>query len=70
MSHLFLSHLSKENNCPNLVHELFTRHADGTKIVVASRFEETAVYKIVGEMVEASRTVVPLAAGQLRLSFA
>ena len=46
MSHLFLSHLSKDNNCPELVHELFTRHANGTTIVVASRFVETAVYSI------------------------
>jgi phosphoribosyl 1,2-cyclic phosphodiesterase len=46
MTHLFLAHLSKENNCPNLVHDLFTRHAGKTQIVVASRFEETAVYRI------------------------
>lgn len=46
MSHLFLSHLSKNNNCPRLVEELFKRHAGETKIIVASRFEETAVYHI------------------------
>lgn len=46
MSHLFLSHLSKDNNCPQLVHELFTKYAKGTEIIVASRFEETAVYFI------------------------
>jgi phosphoribosyl 1,2-cyclic phosphodiesterase len=46
MSHLFLSHLSKNNNCPKLVGELFNSNAGGVKIVVASRYEETAVYTI------------------------
>ncbi len=46
LSHLLLSHLSKNNNCPSLVKDLFTTHADGTEIVVASRYEETPVYEI------------------------
>lgn len=46
MSHLLLSHLSKDNNCPKLVKNLFTLHADGTEVLVASRFEETPVYTI------------------------
>jgi phosphoribosyl 1,2-cyclic phosphodiesterase len=46
MSHLFLSHLSKDNNCPKLVHDLFQSHANGTEIIVASRLQETAVYHI------------------------
>ncbi len=46
LSHLFLSHLSKDNNCPKMVHELFSQHAGNTEIVIASRFEETAVYQI------------------------
>ncbi|WP_316765985.1 MBL fold metallo-hydrolase [Pedobacter frigiditerrae] len=46
MSHLFLSHLSKDNNCPDLVHNLFQSHANGTEIIVASRLQETAVYHI------------------------
>jgi phosphoribosyl 1,2-cyclic phosphodiesterase len=46
MSHLLLAHLSKDNNCPNLVAELFTQHAQGTEIIVASRYEETQVYTI------------------------
>jgi len=49
MSHLFLSHLSKNNNCPKLVNELFSSHAQGTKIVVASRYRETEVYPIYNE---------------------
>ncbi|MEI6436967.1 MAG: MBL fold metallo-hydrolase [Bacteroidota bacterium] len=41
---LVLSHLSAENNRPELVHELFNSHANGTRIAVASRFEETEVF--------------------------
>ena len=46
MSHLFLSHLSENNNCPDLVEKLFKLHAQSTKIIIASRYEETAVYQI------------------------
>jgi phosphoribosyl 1,2-cyclic phosphodiesterase len=48
MSHLLLSHLSRDNNNPELVHRLFSQHANGTQIIVASRYEETAVYHISG----------------------
>lgn len=46
LSHLFLAHLSKENNSPELVHDLFSAHAASTKVMVASRYEESAVYRI------------------------
>jgi phosphoribosyl 1,2-cyclic phosphodiesterase len=46
MSHVFLSHLSRDNNNPELVHELFTKHAGNTRVVVASRYKETEVYRI------------------------
>lgn len=46
MSHVLLSHLSKNNNDPELVHELFKKHAGKTHVVVASRYEETSVYHI------------------------
>ena len=46
MQLLVLSHLSAENNHPQLVHELFSRHANGTKIVVASRHEESELFCI------------------------
>ena len=46
MSHILLSHLSKDNNCPKLVKELFTTHADHTEVIIASRFEETLVYRV------------------------
>lgn len=48
LSHLFLSHLSRNNNCPKLVEELFTSNAEGVKMIVASRFQESAVYQIHG----------------------
>jgi phosphoribosyl 1,2-cyclic phosphodiesterase len=46
MSHLVLSHLSKNNNCPELVNNLFKSKAGNTQIVVASRYEETSVMNI------------------------
>lgn len=46
LSHIFLSHLSKNNNCPKLVQHLFTEHAAGVKIIIASRDKETPVYYI------------------------
>ena len=48
MSHLLLSHLSKENNCEHKVQELFNSNAANTKIVVAGRYNETEVYSIPG----------------------
>lgn len=46
MSHLLLSHLSKDNNCPDLVKQLFTQHAGDTEVIVASRYEESKLYHI------------------------
>jgi phosphoribosyl 1,2-cyclic phosphodiesterase len=46
MSHLLLSHLSKDNNCPVLAREMFLPHAGGTEIIIASRNEETPVYAV------------------------
>ena len=46
MTHLILSHLSKNNNAPDLVQRLFDDHAFGVNIIVASRYEETPVYYI------------------------
>lgn len=48
LTHLFLSHLSRNNNCPKLVEELFTTHASGVNMIVTSRFQESAVYTISG----------------------
>ena len=71
MSHLFLSHLSRNNNCPELVNELFKGYAGNVKMIVASRYEETAVYQI-----ESSNTPVlqpahhRVTSSQLAFSFA
>jgi phosphoribosyl 1,2-cyclic phosphodiesterase len=46
MSHVFLSHLSKENNSPVLVERLFKPVAGGTRIVLATRYKETDVFPI------------------------
>ncbi len=46
MTHMLLAHLSKENNHPKLVEELFMAHAGSTHIAVASRYEESAVYEV------------------------
>lgn len=46
MSHLLLSHLSKENNSPELATGLFAKHAGNTAIIVASRYKATEVYNI------------------------
>ena len=46
MSHVFLAHLSKQNNSPQIVWDLFRPHADGIELIVASRDRETPVYRI------------------------
>ncbi len=46
LSHVFLSHLSKDNNDPQLVRELFAKHAGQTEVIVASRYQESDVYEI------------------------
>ena len=39
MTHLLLSHLSKDNNSPQLAQELFTQNANGVTVSVASRYK-------------------------------
>lgn len=46
LSHLLLSHLSKENNSPEIARELFMQHARDTKIIVASRYKPTEVFMV------------------------
>lgn len=63
LTHLILSHLSKNNNSPELVEQLFSKEANGTRIVVASRYHETPVYCIgnnsPGSSVRAEKPVSP-----------
>ncbi len=46
MSHLLLSHLSKENNSPELALQNFLPHANQTTILVASRYEPSPLIEI------------------------
>jgi phosphoribosyl 1,2-cyclic phosphodiesterase len=46
LSHLLLSHLSKNNNKPEIVSELFSPFAKEMNIVIASRYNETEVYHV------------------------
>jgi len=46
LRHLLLCHLSKNNNDPALVEQLFRDKAGNTHITVASRYNETSVFKI------------------------
>ena len=46
LSHLLLSHLSKENNSPEMVKALFAPHANNTEIIVASRYVQSEIYTI------------------------
>lgn len=52
---LILSHLSKNNNNPELVMSLFKKQADNTEIVVASRYTASPVFRI-----EGNANLVPL----------
>lgn len=47
LSLVLLSHLSKNNNSPELAQELFNKHAGNTTVVVASRYEESPVFEVV-----------------------
>ncbi len=59
LSHLILSHLSKNNNRPELVEELFSEHAGGTQIIVASRYQETPVFCIDGKTANTAPAPTP-----------
>ena len=47
LTHLILSHLSKENNSPQIAEALFTSHSINTKIIVAGRYAATEVFNII-----------------------
>jgi phosphoribosyl 1,2-cyclic phosphodiesterase len=69
MTHLFLSHLSENNNCPRLVQELFKGHSKGVEMIVASRFEETPVYHISPVKQLPTAPTMSVASAQLAFSF-
>ncbi len=49
LSYLLLSHLSKENNSPELALDLYKPFEKNTKVIIASRYESSEVYKVVGD---------------------
>jgi phosphoribosyl 1,2-cyclic phosphodiesterase len=71
MSHLFLSHLSRDNNSPKVVKNAFKKIAGGTEIVIASRDKESSLYhirNIAGPLLPAiRRSQVAYAQSQLSL---
>lgn len=69
MTHLLLSHLSNNNNKPEIVQQLFNKHADGVQMIVASRHEETAVYRIAANASMQQVSPVFSKASQLQLAF-
>ena len=43
---LILSHLSQNNNRPEIVSKMFLEHAGNVKVVIASRHKETELFNI------------------------
>lgn len=68
LSHLFLSHLSKNNNKPEIVRDLFSAATENTEIIIASRDKETALYQIHNLAVpRISKNLAPSKPAQLTL---
>jgi phosphoribosyl 1,2-cyclic phosphodiesterase len=69
MSHVFLSHLSRDNNSPQLVEQLFNRVSGTTAVVVASRYQETEVYCIRERSIQSieSQVSFSLSTGQINM---
>lgn len=59
MTHLFLSHLSQNNNTPDIVEELFSGMAHSTHIAVMSRDRESSLYLIENNLGLRSKPVRP-----------
>lgn len=66
LSHLVLSHLSRNNNDPALVNDLFTKHANGVSITVASRYAPTEVYRLEASKQKIEQVFTPQ---QMRFAF-
>ena len=66
---LILSHLSQNNNHPDIVSKMFSQHANGVKVVIASRHRETEVFSIESTYVPRSaRTIRKLQENKAQLS--
>jgi len=46
LNHLILSHLSQNNNCPQLVYNLFNGHANNVLVTIAPRHCETSLFQV------------------------
>lgn len=57
MTHLLLSHLSKENNSPELAASVFAPYAASTKIVIATRYKPTEVFTVTTPELQESKHV-------------
>ena len=55
MSHLILSHLSQNNNKPEIVDGLFKQYAGSMNITVASRYKESEIFLVDGTFVAANK---------------
>jgi len=60
LSHLILAHLSRENNHPQLVYDLFQKHAQKTLIHVASRDEASPLFNLAGQTLNAVQVSLAL----------
>ncbi len=70
MTHLFLSHLSHNNNTPEIAEGLFKQHADGVEIIIASRFKETEIHTIEAKQKQNSKSYFkPAKSKQLQFAF-
>lgn len=67
LSHLFLSHLSEDNNHPKLVTNYFSKDAGTTEIIVAGRKKETRLYHIRNVIPSRRRAVAESEIAQLSL---
>ena len=67
LTHLILSHLSQNNNKPELVQKIFTEKAGNVHVTVASRFAEGPLYHIVPKQKMKGLAQLPESRGQLSL---
>lgn len=67
MSHVLLSHLSKENNSPQVAMDVFLPHAGDTKIEIASRYQEMPLFSLVSKLEEKLNPSFSLTENQTRL---
>lgn len=66
---LILSHLSQNNNQPEIVNRMFTQNASGVKVVVASRYKETELFHIErNHLLRSARTFKKLTENKAQLS--